>query len=142
MGTVIQTPAGGTNMRIALDINGINHKSGLGYYLRLLVSGLAAYDRENEYLLYSHGWGAPPSLAGLDLPAGGNFRQIHIKVPETLALVAEYKLSAGLTERLLAKHAIDVFHGPANIVPLLRSIPSVLTMHHYFRKGSPFCRST
>lgn len=125
-------------MRIAIDINGIDQPSGLGNYLRLLVNNLAALDRGNEYFLYSHCWGRPASLEGLDLPVNGNFHFIFHKVPETLTLLAEHKFAVNLTERLLADHKIDVFHGPGNIVPRFKKVRSVLTMHHYFSASNPF----
>ncbi|HAF96159.1 MAG: hypothetical protein A2X34_08995 [Elusimicrobia bacterium GWC2_51_8] len=124
-------------MRIAIDINGIDQISGLGNYMRLLVGNYAALDKGNEYFLYSHSWSDPPSLAGLDLPANGNFRVISRKVPETLTLLAEYKCAVNLTERLLADYRIDVFHGLGNIVPRFKTIRSVMTIHHFFTESNP-----
>lgn len=119
-------------MRIAIDINGIDQKSGLGNYLRLLVQNLVTLDKDNEYIFYSHSWAPAAPPAELQLPAAGNFRFISHKIPESLTLLAEYAGGLNLTERLLEKYKVDVFHGPGNIVPRFKKIRSVLTLHHYF----------
>jgi glycosyltransferase involved in cell wall biosynthesis len=126
-------------MRIALDINGILENSGLGNHIRMLVRGLAAVDRENEYLLYLHQWGTG-RLAGLGdaLPKAANFSLLKLRVPDLPLMLAEHGLGLRVTDGLLAGRGIDVFHGPANLIPLTRRIPTVLTVHHYIGPGHEF----
>jgi glycosyltransferase involved in cell wall biosynthesis len=125
-------------MRIALDINGILENSGLGNHIRMLVRGLASVDGENEYLLYLHQWHTE-GLAALDaaLPKAPNFTLLKLRVPDLPLMFAEHRLGLRLTDRLLASRGIDVFHGPANLIPVTR-LPTVLTMHHYVGPGHEF----
>jgi len=120
-------------MRIAIDINGITERSGgVGNYVRLLVQELAAIDRRNEYLLYLHHWRAIDGAAlRRVVPQQPNFQLVFHRMPNSVALFSEYKLGFRLTEALLKRRAIDVFHGPVNIVPRFKSMRSVLTLHHY-----------
>lgn len=126
-------------MRIAIDINGIaGRSSGLATYLRQLVAHLAAIDRRNEYLLYQHHWhGMGRRETEVFLPRQPNFRLLSHRLPSVACLFAEHALGIRLTEFLLARHGVDVYHGPSNVTPRLRSIRSVLTIHHYLPVSHP-----
>jgi glycosyltransferase involved in cell wall biosynthesis len=124
-------------MRVVIDINGILEKSGgLGNYVRMLVSHLAAIDAENEYVLYLHQW-RTPDRAALErlIPKQANVRLVWHRIPNSVSLYAEYKLGLPLTELLLGRAADTVFHGPSNMLPKLKTIKSVITFHHYVPVG-------
>ncbi len=124
-------------MKIAIDINGISERSGLANYLRLLIGALAEEDRENQYLLYLHSWGLR-ELRDLRLPRAGNFSLLTQRLPQRAELLGERVIGLRLVEPFLRRHGVDVFHGPSNVLPLLRGIPSVLTLHHYMSPDHPF----
>jgi len=126
-------------MRVVLDINGITETSGgLGNYIRLLVSNLAAIDAENEYLLYLHQWKSPdPAALDRVLPKQANFKLVFRRVPNTLSLFAEYKWGIGLTDVLLKGGPKTVFHGPSNVVPRLGTMKSLVSIHHYMPTTDP-----
>ncbi len=126
-------------MRVIIDINGILEKSGgMGNYLRMLVTELAAIDRDNEYVLYLHQWRVP-DRAALErlLPKQANFRLVWHRVPNSVSLYADYRLGFRLTELLLKGGPGTVFHGPSNIVPRFKTIKSVVSLHHYVPMGHP-----
>lgn len=131
-------------MRVIIDINGITAKiGGLGSYTRLLVSNLAEIDSKNEYLLYLHQWQVPKyeELENI-LPKQKNFKLVWQRVPNSVSLFLEYKLGLGLTEFFLKNDAETVFHGPGNIVPPLKMIKSVVSIHHYMPTGHPLFHQT
>jgi glycosyltransferase involved in cell wall biosynthesis len=113
--------------------------SGIGNYIRMLVRGLAAADKENEYVLYLHQWGTA-GLSGLEaaIPKVPNFTLLKLRVPDLPLMLAEHKLGLPITDMLLGGRGIDVFHGPANLLPVTRRIPAVLTVHHYVGPGHEF----
>ncbi|MBI4057284.1 MAG: glycosyltransferase family 4 protein [Elusimicrobia bacterium] len=119
-------------MRIAIDVNGVTETSGLGNYIKLLVSNLAALDHKNEYLLYQHQW-RPHSHKDLEgiLPRQSNFKLLSHRLPNLISLYSEYTLGIPLVELFLRNYGIDVYHGPSNIVPRFKTIKSVVTIHHY-----------
>jgi glycosyltransferase involved in cell wall biosynthesis len=120
-------------MRIAIDISGIFAKSGLGNYIRLLIENLAKVGKENEYFLYTCFWrNFGQKIKELELPQQENFHLLSVRLPETAILFEEHVLELNLIERMLVKHKINVFHGPGNIIPNLKQIKSVLTIHHYY----------
>ncbi|PIU83500.1 MAG: hypothetical protein COS68_03770 [Elusimicrobia bacterium CG06_land_8_20_14_3_00_38_11] len=128
-------------MRIALDINGIFGKSGLGQHVKLLVKNLALIDKENEYLLYTHFWAKTSQIKAIETPESKNFRFVHHNVPETFLLLADFKFNLGITERFLTGHGVEIYHGTGNIVPKFKKIKTVLTIHHYYPVEGPLTPS-
>ncbi|OQA91403.1 MAG: D-inositol 3-phosphate glycosyltransferase [Elusimicrobia bacterium ADurb.Bin231] len=123
-------------MNIAIDINGAFSGTGLSNYIISLINSIAKIDGENKYFLFAHSWkDHRKDPAWLNLPRGQNFNLVYKHLPEVPVLWAEYALGVRITERILSSYGIDVFHGTGNIIPRLRSIASVLTVHHY--KGFP-----
>ena len=124
-------------MNIAIDINGITAGGGLGNYLRQFVPALAQADKDNRYFLYLHSWN-PPALPRGTVPDTPNFSLITQRLPQKAELLGERLLGLRLIEPFLLRRGIDVFHGPANILPRLRRIRSVLTLHHYMSPEDRF----
>ena len=119
-------------MRIGIDVTpALEPHSGMRRYVELLLGALARIDAENEYFMYAAFWrGCPGRLGGLNLPAAGNFHMETWRVPQRLALPAEHFLGLALHERRLKPLRLDLFHGAGNILPRLRRLRSVVTIHH------------
>jgi len=125
-------------MRIAIDINGIFERgSGLGRYIKSLVKILSSIDAENEYFLYLHYFNMPKNLEQLRCSLPDNFKVICKKIPETISLISEHIFGLQLTDFLLRGYKIDIFHGPANLIPIFKDVRTILTVHHYLPAWHP-----
>lgn len=104
-------------LRIIIDVRRIND-FGVGTYIRNLIQGLAALDRENTYVLVAL---RPdePDLAGLP----PNFITVVYGRPDTDWL-NQFSFYFFLKEL-----KPDLIHLPMNIVPLLMPRPYVVTIH-------------
>ena len=119
-------------MRIAIDVSGaIGAPSGMLRYTRELLQALAEVDQRNEYLIYAAFWkDFPDKLLRLPVPQARNFKALPIRLPQRLLLRAEENFHWNLQERILLRHGAQLVHGAANILPILKSIPSLVTLHH------------
>ena len=104
-------------LRIVLDVRRIGD-FGVGTYIRNLVQGLAALDRENRYILVAPGPDQPDFAA---LPS--NFEIAIYPRPDTdwLNHISFYFFVREL--------GADLVHCPVNVVPLLMPRPYVVTIH-------------
>lgn len=118
-------------MRVCLDISAaLAGDSGIKFYVEELLGGLARVGREHEFLLYAAFWKSPERIESLRLPRGPNFRPAYKRLPQRLLLPAEEYLRLGLVERWLRGWGADLFHGLGNILPPLRRVGGVVTVHH------------
>ncbi|MFH1724558.1 MAG: glycosyltransferase family 1 protein [Elusimicrobiota bacterium] len=128
-------------MRIGIEISSaLNEGSGLRRYIELLLDALARVDRENEYFLYAAFWtGCPDRIHQVRLPKERNFHLALRRFPQRILLPLERFLRLPIQESWLRPLHLDVFHGTGNVLPRLRSVPSVLTLHHV---GGPWDTKT
>lgn len=91
--------------------------SGIPNYVRNLLQGLAAVGEEHSFILYTN--------RQVDTRLPGNFtvRLVRLPFPKFQAW-----FQIGLPIRLLLDK-VDIFLGPFHRLPLISSIPSVLTIH-------------
>ncbi len=134
-------------MRIAINALACRGSlTGTARYIRNLTSWLAKLDAKNEYILYV-ARDDVPTFSGL----GGNFQLVPTVAVRPLRILWEQ------TElpRDLKRRGVDVFHGPAFIVPLAKTCRRVVTIHdmtffllpqyhlftkkHYFQRLIPQC---
>ncbi len=107
-------------MKIGIDARTLSGRfTGDRTYWRGLISGLAAVDTANEYLLYTRG-----PVEGEPMPLGPNFAWRQIEQP---ANDAGWMLSA--FPRALKADKIDVAHTQYNIPLLGAPCPIVTTIH-------------
>ncbi len=104
-------------LRIAIDARRIRD-FGIGTYIRNLVHGLAALDRDNHYLLVVQRAGEPDFAA---LPP--NF-ELAVYPRADTDWINHYSFFFFLKEL-----APDVTHVPVNVIPLLMPRPYVVTIH-------------
>ncbi|MBI4424761.1 MAG: glycosyltransferase family 4 protein [Elusimicrobia bacterium] len=117
-------------MRIGLDIGAaLTGRSGVRVYVEGLLRGLAAVDSANEYILYVASWTGRGRVSELSLPAAPNFRLETPKAPQRLLLRLD-EWGLGAQERWFRRWGLDLFHGLAHLAPPLRSMGSVITVHH------------
>lgn len=97
--------------------------AGVGHYIYHLVANLLDIDSENEYVLFvDERFRATEALNRKNcrvvcLPWGGLRRFLPVVYP--------HHLVAGF----IGKQKLDLYHGPANVIPLGYDGPSVLTVH-------------
>ena len=119
-------------MRIAIDISGaIGRPSGMRRYAEELLKGLSEIDRKNEYFIYAAFWkNFPEKARQFDMPRAPNFKLILKKLPQRLVLPLEARLHWRIQERLLGRYRLDLFHELTGILPRLKRLPAVVTLHH------------
>ncbi len=115
-------------MRIGIDCRTIlspehGEKAGVGHYTYFLVKYLLKHDKKNTYVLF------------FDHRAP-NLKQFERKNTEVVKFAfSEYKkffpyvYSHSFVSSVLNKAKLDVFHAPANVIPLQYKKPSVVTVH-------------
>jgi len=108
----------GADMRVGIDARLVYYsQAGIGQYILHLVNGLAAVDRENEYVLLQS---RKDGTSILDRP---NFRRVSLWTPSHHRL-ERYSLNVELM-----RHGLDVLHSPDFIPPHRPSCRSVITVH-------------
>lgn len=119
-------------MRIGIDISAaLGGPSGLRTYLNNFLSALAKVETPDRFFLCGYFWaGYPERALRAGLPAAPNF-ELHLRrIPQSLLYPLEQGLGLSLQEKLMAPLRLDVFHGTGAVLPRLRRLPSVLTIHH------------
>ncbi|MCR4295730.1 MAG: glycosyltransferase family 4 protein, partial [Elusimicrobia bacterium] len=119
-------------MNIGIDISAaLGGPSGLRTYLVNFLGALAKLETPDRFFLCAYFWGGFPERAlRAGLPEAANF-ELHLRrLPQSLLYPLEQGLGVGLQERLMAPLRLDVFHGTGAVLPRLRHLPSVLTIHH------------
>lgn len=112
-------------MRIGIDGRFLTHPQAGGFktYTEELVSGLAAVDPDNEYVLYLDR--APG--AATRLPHAANFR--HVVVTSRWPIVGMVVREQLALARCIDRDRLDVLHEPCQTAPLRLSCPLVVTLH-------------
>ncbi|MFA6475136.1 MAG: glycosyltransferase family 1 protein [Patescibacteria group bacterium] len=115
-------------MRIGIDCRtilnpGIGEQAGVGHYTYYLVKYLLKLDKTNQYVLfYDH-----RSTSVLE------FKRKNVQLIQFP--LSEYKkylplaYSHVLVTRIINQAKLDVFHSPANVLPLQYNKPAVVTVH-------------
>lgn len=115
--------------------------AGVGHYTQNLVTHLVEQYPHDDFVLFAN----ETTDALAKIAKNSNVRIVHFPLQRSrrfLPLV----YSHGVVARTIAGQKLDVFHGPANSIPLAYSGPSVVTVHdlaiyshpEWFRKESPF----
>lgn len=116
-------------MRIGIDCRTIlnpkgGERAGVGHYTYYLVKSLLKLDKKNEYILFM-------DHTAKNLQAEFTGKNVQVKFFK----FSEYKrylpfaYSHVLTASEIKKHKLDIFHAPANVIPLNYSGKSVVTIH-------------
>ncbi len=107
-------------MRIALDVSiqETPYVTGVERVQRSLIEALAAYDRENEYLLVSK----KPVAFGTPLPA--RWRSVPL-----VKQGSPYLWRERYVPTILDREKIDVFHSPVSATPILGRAKKIATIH-------------
>lgn len=118
-------------MRIGFDARILNsrRRTGIGVYAHNLVSSLASlYTDERFYLVY-------PSLGRREMSGWGYeaFPRLYLKgamVPDSVREDRFYKLWLDIYLPLaIRRMRLDIFHGPANLIPSKGGAKKVVTVH-------------
>jgi glycosyltransferase involved in cell wall biosynthesis len=113
-------------MKIVVDATAaVRQQAGVGRFARGLLSGLAAIDAHNEYVLVTTGRARVAPSAG-DLPA--RHRWLRLPVSERLATIAWQRLRLRPSPADLVPGA-DVLVTPDYALPRVGRIPAALTVH-------------
>lgn len=107
-------------MRIGLEISPLAlNVSGIPNYILRLLRGFASIDEENQYFLYTN----RPVPFDLGLP--DNFKTVILNKP-----LPRFQLWFQIELPLrLKKDRIDIFHDLFSRLPLVLSVPGVITVH-------------
>lgn len=119
-------------MRIGIDIShALSGPSGLRTYLTSFLGALAKLETADRFFLCGYFWKDYPRRAlEAGLPTAPNF-ELHLrKIPQSLLYPLEQGLGMSVQERLMAPLRLDVYHGTGAVLPKLKRLPSVLTVHH------------
>jgi len=98
-------------------------KSGIQYYILNLIKALIKIDKYNDYLLFLDREHSIPQVIvekKLDYE-----RSIIPTSNQILKIIWEHFY---LPERIW-KHKLNVFHGPAHSLPIIKTCPSITTIH-------------
>ncbi|MGH9325057.1 MAG: glycosyltransferase family 4 protein [Vicinamibacteria bacterium] len=122
-------------MRMVIGIDfrpALSRATGVGRYFQGLVSGLAAIDRVNTYLLFSS------SLKERPRPEtrGANFRLIDRRLPVRVLNALWHRLELPSLDTLTG-HAVDVSHSPTPLVLPSRRARSIVTVCDLFFLDHP-----
>lgn len=119
-------------MRIGIDISAaLSGPSGLRTYLTSFLGALAGMRTPDRFFLCGYFWkGYPDRAMTAGLPSAPNF-ELHLRrIPQSVLYPLEQGLGLGVQETLMAGLGLDVYHGTGGVLPRLRRLPSVLTVHH------------
>jgi glycosyltransferase involved in cell wall biosynthesis len=115
-------------MRIGIDCRtilnpGAGEQAGVGHYTHHLVKNLLRIDRDNRYILFFDS----------RMKNRAEFEGKNVTI--TAFPFSQYRkflpfaYSHMLISAQLLRHKLDVFHSPANVLPLTYYRPSVITIH-------------
>jgi len=112
-------------LKIGLDIRTINKpKSGVGYYVTNLIKEFQSIDAINEYFMISNNSSYESEFKNL-----GNFTNFRTWISNENHIIGDLWESFYLP-RLLSNKGVDVFHGPAFMIPLRSTgFRTVVTIH-------------
>lgn len=103
--------------RIAIDARKL-HDFGIGTYIRNLVTGLAALDREDAYVLFTQRGDADTAAA-----AGPNFTA-RVETCKPYSISEQWRIP-----RAAAQVRADLLHEPHYVLPALTRCRTVVTIH-------------
>lgn len=116
-------------MKIGFDAKRISYnKTGLGNYSRFVVNSLSSYYPDNDYKLYSPGYGIESLRNQINSAPSVSFRYPEGFTSQLFPSL--WRLNTIVHD--LKEDQIDLFHGLSNELPLSISnadIPSVVTIH-------------
>lgn len=118
-------PLGGMRMRVAVDARPARPGStGIGQFAGSLVEALAAYAREDRFLVLA----GPDSSVPLDLPANFTRRVVRENGPlwDQLQLPGELEVAG-----------VDLYHSPLFMVPVACKAKRVITVHDCIPETHP-----
>lgn len=119
-------------MRIGIDCRtilnpGLGEQAGIGHYNYYLVKNLLQIDKNNEYVLFFDNRIPEASVKKV---VGNNknvktrffpFYQYKYYLPFTYSQM--------LVSAFVSREKLDLYHSPANVIPLMYHGPSVVTVH-------------
>lgn len=116
-------------MRIGIDCRNIlspetGERAGIGHYTAYLVDHLLTIDTENTYVLFFDHRVKDTSR----FEAAKNVRVKHFPFSKYKKFLP-MTYSHAVVPRIIQRERLDVFHAPANILPLAYRRPSVITIH-------------
>jgi glycosyltransferase involved in cell wall biosynthesis len=120
-------------MNIAIDVRTINNKqSGVGFYVRYLVEALQRIDQKNSYFLITNDQTNLPSRKRTE-----KWRYLPTLVSHENHILGDFWEAFYLPFRLLWNQ-IDIFHGPAFLIPSITLHKStVVTIHDLVAYSHP-----
>lgn len=115
-------------MKIGIDCRtilnpGIGEQAGVGHYTYFLVKHLLRLDKENHYVLFFDS-----RMKNLAEFHGKNVRLTAFPFSQYRKFLP-FAYSHMLISAQLLRHRLDVYHSPANVIPLTYLKPSVITVH-------------
>ncbi len=115
-------------MRIGIDCRtilnpGLGEYAGIGHYTYFLVKHLLKIDKKNEYVLFFD-----YRMLDTEEFQRKNVRIYHFPFSQYKRFLP-FTYSHMLIAAILLKERLDVFHAPANVVPLTYPKKSVITIH-------------
>jgi len=124
-------------MRIGINALSAENRSGTGRYTTQLLLALARVDKANTYVVCTHA--ASPLRSRL-----APYPNFDVQATVSGGTLRRYLFERNGLPRWIAEQNLDLFHGPAFIVPEGCPVPSVVTIHdlifHLFPKTTPLTR--
>ena len=116
-------------MKIAFDLRRIKN-IGIGRYMKCLVEAILAQEPLGDYLLI-----LPPGAEDMIQSGGSRAKTITPKL-KYYSIREQIQLP-----RILREHKVDLLHAPHFMLPLVRTCPSVVTIHDVIGLMWKACRS-
>jgi len=119
--------------KVAIDVSGVlGAKGGIYVYIQQLINRLPQVPSHLRYALYASFWtGFPDRIKNFNIPPGGHYELLLRRLPQRYLLWLEVNAGFRLQEAYLRKHQVDLFHGAAQILPIVRRLKTVITIHHF-----------
>ena len=119
-------------MRIGIDCRtilnpGAGEQAGIGHYTHCLVRNLLKIDQENEYVLFFDNR-ISDSAAKLVIGNNQNVKARFFPFYQYKQYLP-FAYSQMLVAAFLSREKLDLYHSPANVIPLQYSGKSVVTLH-------------
>jgi glycosyltransferase involved in cell wall biosynthesis len=113
-------------MRIGIDYTAaVRQGGGIGRYTRNLIRALAELDLESEYTLFVAGGRAKADELG---SSPGNFRVRSVPLSDRWLHILWQRLRLPVPIQVVTG-PLDLFHSPDFVLPPLRRVPAILTVH-------------
>jgi glycosyltransferase involved in cell wall biosynthesis len=118
-------------MKVAIDLNGaLGHRGGIRTYVQQLVDHFQTLETPLQLALYAAYWNGYPDKTDAIVSPDASYERIFKRFPQRYLEKLESLSRLRLQETILHRHHINLFHATSHVLPLMKRIKTLLTVHH------------